>query len=165
MVKVKYFIIGIVVLFILIGLFSSDETTSISCSGFQDNDDKITCISNQAITENNPLICEKIIIDNNNKDGKAFCYGWYAYDKNDISICNSLEDLKAECYFAYAYIKNDATICKDISEYDKISQSLNQLYCMYRYTSAKQDPSYCNILDLELIDMCYENYGGLISTN
>ncbi len=129
-----------------------------------------TCLTNQAIDENNPLICEKTVSSDS-------CYSRYAINKKNETFCEKLpENIKYNCYFSIARDKNDETICENLpkeSHFGDVSTckfhvnldievlrgNLNYCksieiywekdYCYLTFAKAKLDTSLCNNIEHE----------------
>jgi hypothetical protein len=128
-----------------------------------------TCLTNQAIDESNPLLCQKITSPDN-------CYSRYASEKKDSTICAYLiEQNQYSCYYNLAKKTGDATICNDIpngSIFDASSCKFNvnmfvevlkgninycesitidwrKDYCYITFAKAKLDTSICNKIEHE----------------
>lgn len=162
--------------------FKLSSTESLSCeerystfplSGLSEDQKREglqTCLTNKAINEDNPLLCENTVSSDN-------CYSRYAINKKNETLCEKLsENIKYNCYFSIAREKGNDSICEnlpkeshsgDIStckfhvnlDIEVLRGNLNYCesieidwrkdYCYIAFAKARLDTSLCNKIEHE----------------
>ncbi len=154
-------IIGLIILFVIINPFipETQQTESLprtieDCKVMEDGEDKEGCFMELALYNKNISICNYLDYED---FSRSFCYATHGHYTNNLSVC-TLDDSGEDCYYALIQLYDDVKICNEIvlgreilSVEDEAEQLFARSYCFYSYAWFKQDDSYCNLAEDEIV--------------
>lgn len=156
----KNVVIGIVVVFIIIGIILvnlNKNGETINCDDFENVYDMVECYAQKALTSNNSTICESIPPIASQGSFIAECYKQYALETLDSKYCKARWSLSIadECAYEIAVKTDNVTHCENAGS-DMFNPYLRRDNCYTRFAVFKKDKLFCEELTEEhrIID-CY----------